>query len=140
MKWIVTANSNACCFYSYDSKKLDALKSLTHPKGKLQNRELVTDRPGRYKLGESTRGAYEPQTEPEKVESEKFAQEIARELNNGRVHHQFDGLIIIMPAQMEGLLSKHLNKEVKEQIHVILHKNIMDFSRSELQDYIKRHI
>ncbi|WED43536.1 host attachment protein [Legionella cardiaca] len=140
MKWIVAANSNECCFYVYDSKHLDALKSLTHSKAKLQNRELVTDSPGSYKAGNYIHGAYESRTEPEKVESEKFVQEIAQELNDGRVRNQFDGLVIIMPAQMEGLLSKHLNKEVKEQVETVLHKNIMNFSKNKLQDYIKSHI
>jgi protein required for attachment to host cells len=138
MKWIVTANSNKCCFYSYDSEHLKELKALVHPESNFQ--ELIIDKPVHYKVDDSRPGAYEPHTEPQKIESEKFVQEIAKELNHGRVHNQFDGLVIIMPAQMEGLLSKHLNKEVQSSVKEVLHKNIIDFPKNELHAYIREHV
>lgn len=136
MKWIVAANTNHCSIYTYQKNGLDLVKEMDHPENKMANRDLVTDKPGRYQSG-TNQGAYTSATEPDDVNVEKFAREIATELDNAKNQNKYNELIVVMPAQMEGLVSKHLNKNVKELIALTLHKNMMHLNDNELLNYVK---
>lgn len=139
MKWIVTANTNDCHIYEYDVDVLKTIKHMSHPESKLQSKEYLTDRPGHYKTQGGNRGAYDPHTEPEEVELEEFVREIATELNEARNRHCYDDLVFIMPAKVEGLLSKTLNKHVNEMVKLRIHKNTMNLSEKELLEFFKKN-
>ena len=140
MKWIITANTNKCCIYDYQKNDLQLLKEINHPENKLKSSELGTDKPGRYKTSTSNRGAYSPHTELDEIKVDDFARELAKELNEARNRNDYDELVIIMPAQMDGLLSKHLDKNVKELIKQTIQKNIMHSSEKELLDFLNENM
>ncbi len=50
--WIVLTDSNACRIYDYAKHpvKLTLVKEIFHPENKLKTSELVSDRPGHYKI------------------------------------------------------------------------------------------
>src|SRR5687767_11279660 len=121
MKWIITANTNHCCIYEYQGNALSLIKEIDHPENKLKDSELSSDKPGRYNSNNSIGGgAYSPHTEIEDVQDNDFAREIARELREEKNKNTYKELIIIMPAQIEGLFSKHLNKNVKGVIKLTI--------------------
>jgi len=137
MKWIVTANTNDCRIYEYYDNALSLIKEISHPENKLKESEVVSDKPGRYNSSNSMGGGvYAPHTEIEDVQDNDFAREVAMELNEARNKNTYKELVIIMPAQIEGLFSKHLNKNVKDLIKLTLQKNIMHLSEKELFDYL----
>ena len=138
MKWIVTANTNDCRIYEKHDNALKLIKEISRPENKLKDSELSSDKPGRYNSSNSMGGggAYAPHTEIEDVQDSNFAREIARELNEARNKNNYKELEIIMPAQIEGLFSKHLNTNVKDLIKLTMQKNIMHLSEKELFDYL----
>lgn len=141
MKWIVTANTNDCCIYEYHDNGLKLIKEISHPENKLKESELSSDKPGRYNLSNSTGGggAYSPHTDIEDVQDNNFAREVARELNEARNKNNYKELVIVMPAQIEGLFLNHLNNNVKELITHTIQKNIMHLSEKELLDYLSKN-
>lgn len=137
MKWIVTANTNSCRIYEHHDNALNLLKEINHPENKLKDSEIGSDKPGRYNSSHSmSRGVYAPHTEIGDIQDSDFAREIAVELNEARNKNAYKELIIIMPAQIEGLFLKHLNKNVKDLITLTLQKNIMHLSEKELSAYL----
>lgn len=142
MKWIVTANTNQCTLYESQENVLKPIKELNRPENKLKESELGSDKPGRYKSSVSNGGggAFAPHTEFEDVQDDDFAREIAQELNEARNQNSYNELVIVMPAQIEGLFLKHLNKNVNELIKSTIQKNLMHLSPKELYDYLNQHI
>lgn len=139
MKWIITANTNNSRIYNYQSNELKLIKEIDHPENKLKSHELGSDKPGRYQSNDSSRGAFSPHTALDEINVDDFAREIAVELNEARNQNAYDELVVIMPAQMEGLFSKHLNKNVKALIKHTIQKNIMHLSEKELLDFLNEN-
>jgi protein required for attachment to host cells len=140
MKWIVTANTNNCHIYEYQENDLELLKEISRPENKLKESEIGSDKPGRYNSSNSTGGgAFAPHTEIEDVQDNDFAREIATELNEARNKNICNELVIIMPAQIEGLFSKHINKNVHDLIKLTIHKNMMHLSKKELLGYLDEY-
>lgn len=141
MKRIVVGNTNQCSFYDYKRPNtLNLIKAIECPENKLKDSELVSDRPGHYKTMSSTRGSYEQETDPEKNKIDNFAKKLADILNHARNNHEYKELIVVMPAQMEGMLSQHLNKEVKKLIINRLEKNVVHLSPQQLLHYLNENL
>ncbi|OGV50035.1 MAG: hypothetical protein A3F46_06025 [Legionellales bacterium RIFCSPHIGHO2_12_FULL_42_9] len=142
MKRIITANSNHCCIYDYHHKKnqLKLIKKFDHPENRLKNAELLTDRPGHYQSGHSNRGAFSQASDPGLVNIDNFARELAHELDEERNHHDYTELVLVMPPQMEGYLSQHMTKQVKELVKHVIQKNMMHCTERELLHYLQDHL
>ena len=139
MKWIITANTNECCIYEYDKKVLQLFKELHHPENKLQNIDLVTDKSGQYD-SRASHGTYSSRKEPKDIKIETFVKGIAEELNEKKKQYIKDQIVLIMPAKIEGLLTKNLEKEIKDLIAQTIHKNIMYMSFQELNHFINEKV
>ena len=140
MMWIVTANTNLCRIYEVDKKDMHValLQEIFHPENRLRKGEYLTsDRPGHYASDSSTRGAFEQRTDQKTVAVDNFSREIAHELNKGRNGNAFQNLIIITPSQMNGMLTKHLDKHVRDMIAKEIHKDVMQLSHHELVEYLR---
>ncbi|KTD17060.1 host attachment protein [Legionella jordanis] len=142
MKWIVTANSNDCRIYNYEQKshQLKLIKEMKAPENKQKTSEIVSDRQGRYQTMGPGHGAYSQPTDPEEIQIDNFARKVAHELEHGRTHQDYDGLVFIMGSDIEGLVEQHLNKNVKNMIKKNIHKNMMHLNERELSDYLKDHL
>lgn len=141
MKLVINTNSNTCRIYHYDKHpaQLTLLKEISHPENKLKSGAITSDRPGHYQAGESARGAYSPHMEAKETEIDNFSREIARELNQERVSHEYDELIIIAPPHMNGLLFKHINKHVKNLVINNIKNDLLHLSDNELLNFLQSH-
>jgi protein required for attachment to host cells len=140
MIWVVITNAVTCKIYHYQKSpaKLLLIHELNHPENRLRKEEFLTsDKPGHYKSSTSNRGAFSPRTDPKAVEYDNFAREIARLLDHGRTDHSYDKLIVIGTPQMNGLLFKHLNKNVQDLVTNEISKDLMKFTERELLEFLK---
>lgn len=139
---VIVANTNNCRVFDYDKakSKLTAIKILSHPESRLKAIDgLTSDKPGRFNKGESSRGAYSPHMEPNEVEHDIFAREVAAMLDHDRNENAYEGLIVICAPHMHGLINKHLNKHVKEMIVNAIQKDIQHISEPDLLEFLKSH-
>lgn len=138
--WVVVADSRLAKIYTHkmNSHKEPPilLHTIEHPESKLRDQDLVSDRPGHYKTGGTSRGAYVPRTEPKEVEINKFAQELAHLLDQGRVQNQFEYLFIFAEPHFYGLMGMHMTKHVKDMIKKVVQKDYTHLTEHELQDEI----
>ena len=136
---ILVTDSISCRIYQYQRahSHLLFLKEINHPEHRLFTRELISDKPGHYQSSHSTRGTYAQAMDPKEVMIDAFAREIAQELDAGRKKNLYDEFIIITPPAMEGLLTQHMNKHVRDRVIKTIHKDWMHLSEKELLEKVK---
>ena len=134
MTWVITANTNTCYIYEYNIAPVGIafIKELNHPSSRLRESELVADRPGSYRTNSTAIGKYTPKNDHQTIEIENFAQEIAEALNQARKKNKYKDLILIAPPQMNGLIQKCLDGNVKSCIEKTINKDYMRLAEDDL--------
>jgi protein required for attachment to host cells len=129
--WIMVANaSQAKLFANHGPKKgLQFIKELVHPESREKTSNLVSDRSGSH-TG-TGHGAFVQATDPKHHEAERFAQEVSRELDDGRINNAYDRLILVASAPFVGLVNSRLPDPVRSKISEIIDK---DYTRLPVKD------
>lgn len=141
MAWIITANGSKCRIYDFQKKfhQLKLIKEITNPNSKLKNNDLISDTPGHQTTGGSARGACEWPNEPKEVAFDRFARKLAKELEAGRVNHNYCELVVAASPHMNGLLNQYLNKHINQLMIANIKKDLVNLPDRELQDYLEEN-
>ncbi|MEX1200344.1 MAG: host attachment protein [Methylophaga sp.] len=136
-KWIVVAESSRARIFAVDSKNqpLIEIDDLVNPASRVQNHDLVADRPGRHSRG-SSQHALEPHSDPQKLQAQRFAQSLSDRLEAGRVGGDFNDLVIVAPSGFMGLLRQQIGHTTQKHISHTLTKNLIQKSEAQIRDYI----
>jgi protein required for attachment to host cells len=117
--WLIVANASQATLYETESKPktLKLLKEFLHPASRAKGSELASDRPGHFQaeargMEGTTHGSFNEPIDPKSYEQERFAIELAGELEAGRTANSYKNLIIVASPHFHGLLNKHLNEHV----------------------------
>ncbi|MEQ1637967.1 MAG: host attachment protein [Methylococcales bacterium] len=143
--WILVADSVQARIFTADSPSsaLEEIDTLVHPEGRLHDRDLTSDLPGRIKSSDGVGHAFEQQTDPKKHEAESFARLITDYLLDAHNAHKFEQLLIVAEPTFLGLLRSQLPEQIKKQICFELDKNITTESaadiRKHLPDFLPGH-
>ncbi|HEX9326591.1 MAG TPA: host attachment protein, partial [Reyranella sp.] len=95
---------------------------MVAPDSRLQNREIVTDRPGRgfSSANSNIRHGFEPPHDYHKLEKHDFAAALAQVLHDACARHEYDRLVLVAPrrslGELHGLLSPQVKKRVSHEI------------------------
>lgn len=141
MYWIVVANTNCYRIYTYDHKNylLAHLAEESDPDAKKRTSELVSDEQGHYQTSQPARGAYSPHTDPKENEILHFLKKLADVLEEGRTNNEFEKIIFIATPQVNGLLTKQLNKHLSNLFLNHIKKDVTQLNQNELNKFIKDH-
>ncbi len=144
MIWLMTTNSNICRIYEYNmhpAASLTLVTEINHPENKMKKGDFFTsDKPGHYHTNVAAHGTYSSPTDPKEVEFENFAREIAAALDKGRNTQAYKTLIVVAAPHMYGLLSKHLNKQVKDFMKNTIQKDVVQLSQHELLKFLEENV
>ncbi|MGE0873933.1 MAG: host attachment protein [Burkholderiales bacterium] len=124
--WIIAADSTTCRILVADSPSaaLEEIEVLEHPEGRMHERDLVSDQPGRaFDSFGAGRHAMEVQVSPKQHEAMLFAGRIAARLEAARVKHDFDTLSIVAAPRFLGLLRDKLNPHLRALVRYEVDKN-----------------
>lgn len=134
--WFLVANaSNAKLFATTGTiKHLELSKEFTHPQSRQKNADLVSDRAGHMQSSGNGLGARQPATTPKEHEAERFAQELARELNHGRRTNQYERLVLIAPSAFMGLINAKLDKQTDS---LVVDRHEKDYTQSTVRELVK---
>lgn len=140
--WILVANASQAKLYANNGPKkgLELLKELLHPESREKAANLVSDRPGHNQGHGNGHGSYIPATDPKEHEADKFALELARELDEGRTSNAYDRLIITASAPFLGLLNGRLSSQVKGKLAESIEKDYTRLPVKELTSHLESHI
>lgn len=128
--WLIVANASQATFYEteHKPKTLKLLKEFLHPASRAKGSELASDRPGHYQgeargMEGTTHGAFNEAVDPKDYEKERFAIELAKELDAGRTANSYEHLIIVASPHFHGLLNKHMNEHVAGMVSLHIEKD-----------------
>lgn len=137
--WILVANASAASVYCNEGPKkgLARVKTMEHAASRDKGVDLVTDRPGHTQSRGNGRGAYVPSKTPKEVEADRFALELARELDHGRTSNAYQRLILVASPHFLGLLNQHLDAHVKQRVSDTIEKDYTKLPEKELAGHLE---
>ena len=71
----------------------------------------------------ATHGAFNEPIDPKDYEQERFAIELAKELDAGRTANSYKNLIIVASPHFHGMLNKHMNEHVAGMVSKHIEKD-----------------
>jgi len=119
------------------------LKEFDHPGSRARVSEIMSDTNGRKPVGPSrgvgngqtigygSPGAA-PTTDPTEVEHEKFARELTKALERGRLDHAYESLIIAAPPQFLGLIRGLMGDPLARHVQLTIDKDFTNLDTREL--------
>lgn len=138
--WILTANRSGATLFEGDEKgkAIHRLQDIPHPKGRLQNKEIDADKPGRAfdSIGQGRHGmgtAHEP-TEEVAIQ---FARILAELLSKGRTTHAYEKLILVAEPKFLGLLRAALDSHTAALVVKTVNKDLPEVSEKDLANYLE---
>ena len=139
--WIMIANaSTARCFAREPGGALSLLASFDHPDSRQPGAKLGADRPGHIEgeghgLGSAS---YQPRIDPKQWEHDKFAQELARWLDDGVAAHRCDALVLLASAPFLGSVKAHLGTQALKLLTTAAPIDLTSFDGRDLKERVER--
>jgi protein required for attachment to host cells len=132
--WILIANASFARLYANHGLKkgLQLVKEFAHPQSRGKGLDLVTDRPGHNAGAGNGHGSFIPATDPKQNEANRFALELAKELEKGRAEQFYDRLILVASAPFIGLLNNRFSNHVRSMITDTVERDYTRFTPQEL--------
>ena len=138
--WILSANRSSASLFESDwpGKSMRRIQDIPHPQGRMQNKDIDTDKPGRVfdSFGEG-RHSTSPKQEPTEHIAQQFALELAEMLNKGRLTNAYDKLVLIAEPKFLGVLRAALDKNTELLITQTVNKNLVDIKEEGLAVYLE---
>ncbi len=107
------------------AEKLEFVEKFVNPEGLLQERELVSDKPGRKfsTAGGNVRNDIGQQTPHHEMSARRFVRKISALLKEAYSAKQFDELVLVAEPHMLGLLRKAMPKQLQATVrHEVGHE------------------
>ena len=138
--WILTANRSSASLFESDwpGKSMRRIKDIAHPEGRLQNKNIDTDKPGRSfdSFGQG-RHAMGSKQEPTEHIAKQFAQELSELLNKGRITHAYDQLVLMAEPRFLGMLRAALDANTAALVVQTVNKELLNAKEEDLAKYLK---
>jgi len=134
--WIVVADAARARIFACNGRACQGLheaEALSHNESRAQNRELVSDRPGRSWSSASgdARHAMQESTDPAVTERNRFARHLAERLKSAQHEGIYKHLVIVAAPSFLGALRETLDSGVAKAISVEVAKNVTKVERPE---------
>lgn len=144
--WILVADSGRARIFTADtpSSALEELEDIAHTEGRLYDREITSDLPGRMRYTSSAGNvgghAYDPASNPKKHEANNFARSIAQHLEEALNENKFAQLVIIAEPSFLGMLRNNLSEQVKKTVCLELDKSITTHSAADIRGHLPTYL
>lgn len=142
LTWILVADNTRARIFSADtpSSPLEEIEDFSHAEGRLHDREITSDLPGKIKSVGAGGHAFEQPTDPKKHEAENFARNVAQYLEDAHNAHKFEQLLIVSEPSFLGLLRHQLPDQIKKLVQFELDKNITTLSAADIRQHLPQYL
>ncbi|MDH3818400.1 MAG: host attachment protein [Myxococcales bacterium] len=116
-------------------KGLELVETIEHPEGRLRDRDIDSDRPGRSfrkDSGDPRRAAMSRGESPHDRAISDFARALANKLQRARVGNQYERLVLVAPPRFLGLLRASLDGPTAQLVVGSLDKDLATRKEAEL--------
>ncbi|MBZ0105030.1 MAG: host attachment protein [Sulfuricella denitrificans] len=137
--WILVANASIARLYANHGPKkgLQLIKELAHPESREKAANLVSDRPGHNPGAGDGHGSFVPSASPKHNEAERFAQQLAHEMDNGRTSNSYTRAILVAAPAFMGLLKGCINSHVSKLVSEDVDKDYTKATEKELAGHLE---
>ena len=138
--WVVVADSVRARIFTAETSTsgLAEFETLTHPEGRMHDRDITSDLPGRNQDSKGGRHAMEPPTDPKQELAIEFARTVAHHLDAARVKKDFERLVIVAAPSFLGLLRDQLNNTCRKLVAFELNKNLTQHTPEDIRDHLPK--
>jgi protein required for attachment to host cells len=137
--WILVARrSNAVIFSSQGpGVPLAVVNEIDNPRGRLKNRDIDADRPGRTfdRRGFGRHAVSTEESPTERVEHE-FAVRLAEQVDHDRALNAFDRLVLVAPPKLLGMLRSELPHPTRHLVVGELAKDLVEATPTEVREQL----
>jgi len=140
---IVVADSARARIFTADSSSspLNEIETMAHPEGRMHDREITSDLPGKGVGGDGSGGhAYQEETDPKKHELVEFTRRVADYLDDARNANKLSNLLLVASPAFLGELRSHLSSETNEKIVFELDKNLTKHSVEDIRKHLPKFL
>lgn len=132
--WVLVANASEARLFEAEKigEAMQCVKEFSHPESREKGSNLASDRPGHYQSKGTGHGALAERTDPKDYEADRFAGELAGELEKGRTSNAFRHLVLVATPRFYGLLNGHLSDQAKSMIKANIQKDFTDCHERDL--------
>jgi len=137
--WVVVSDSSRARFFTLTSKSepMQELEDMSHAESRMRNQDEVSDKQGGLAGGHGEGGhAFEAPTDIKQHEVEIFAKQIADKLEDGRVNHAFNKLILVAPPAFLGALRQAMNDHLVNLVSKSLDKNLVAENETAIREHV----
>ncbi|GBD43918.1 hypothetical protein HRbin40_01401 [bacterium HR40] len=139
--WVVVADGARLRIFRPDAERrgLEVVHEELYAPARMKGSELLADRPGRTydSTHDKGRHAMEPDTDPKRVEKEKFAFRISELLEEGLNNGQYGELVLVAAPRMLGDLRTALSDRVRSCIVEEVDKDLTWLPHPELEERLR---
>ncbi|WP_432472899.1 host attachment protein [Amphritea sp. HPY] len=137
--WVLVANASTAHLYATErlGEEMSVLKEFSHSESRAKGSTLASDRPGSNQSRGSSMGSMGDPLDPKEFEAERFATELAKEMDKGRVNRDFRRLVLVAVPHFQGLLKSHLNNHTRAMVVNSINKDFTAFGTRELPGRLK---
>ncbi len=140
---IVVADSTRARIFTAENAKapLVEIDTLAHPAGRLHDRDITSDLPGKDKGGDGSGGhAYQEETDPKKHEMEEFAQQVSGYVGKAHNAGKFSDLLLVSAPTFLGELRNHLPADASAKVVFELDKNLTKHSSDDIRAHLPKFL
>ena len=140
---VVVADSVVARIFTAETSRspLKEFECLNHEEGRLHDRDLTSDLPGKFGGKNGTAGhSYTDTTDPKKHEQSEFARQIANYIEDARKANRISYLILVAAPIMLGELRAHLSDGTKKQIALEVGKNFTDHRPEDIRAHLPKSL
>ncbi len=144
IEWILTAHRSRAQIFERKGNNLKLIQDMLHPEGRLKDREMLSDRPGRSydshtqcsggHLTATPRHALGHEKGPKQRVLRQFTKLIAERIEAARREHRFAQLTLIAEPQLIGKIKEHLSNATCRVIKNQLEKDFAWLSEAQLKN------
>jgi protein required for attachment to host cells len=137
--WILVAHRGGARVFENKGpgKGMNLLQDIPHPEGRLKNKEIGADKPGRSfdSLGVG-RHALGKEQDPASHVAEQFAKHLVSLLDDGRHQQRYTKLVLVAEARFLGNLRASLNPQTATLVTATLDKDLGSVEPRDLPKHL----
>lgn len=140
---VVVADECEASFFDVDRvhAPMRLTTKLEDDRGRMQDRELETDKPGRsFSRMTHGRSAMDGERSTQRHLQTRFARRIAKEIDKARHRHEFGRLVIMAGPRMLGLIREALPQKTQSAVTMEITKDVVHQDADTIRSYLPKGV
>jgi len=139
--WILVADRSQARLFQRNKPQdgIHLIQKLDHPEGRMKEREINSDRPGRaFHSADIQRSGYSPDLSATDQVGKSFAQSLAALLDQGRNQSRYERIVLVAAPRMLGWIRDSLSDLTQALVIESWDKDLSYLSEDQVIEYLEK--